>query len=99
MAQWSRKAEKVVVIDGCFMHCHGRMMKNLVGHENMIQFDALPMYNKNSMYSNTMLIDEVPRAQRQALARRVAAGVLAAMKQAGFGDRQSQPASGCASPK
>src|SRR5210317_331627 len=39
MAEWARKAGKVVVIDGCFMHCHGRITKNIVGSENTIQFD------------------------------------------------------------
>jgi uncharacterized metal-binding protein len=69
MAEWAKKANKVVVIDGCFMHCHGRIMKNVVGHENMIQFDALPMYNKDNKYSNTMLVDEIPEAERNDLAR------------------------------
>ena len=45
MAEWAKKGNKVVVIDGCFMRCHGRIMKNIVGDENMIQFDALSMYN------------------------------------------------------
>ncbi|MHC4559823.1 MAG: hypothetical protein ACYS80_21230, partial [Planctomycetota bacterium] len=74
------KANKVVVIDGCFMHCHGRIMKNVVGHENMIQFDALPMYNKNNKYSDTMLVDEIPEAERKDLARQVADKILASLK-------------------
>lgn len=76
MADWAKKAKKVVVIDGCFMRCHGRIMKNIVGAENMIQFDALPMYNKDGRYTNTMLIDEVPEAERKELARQVADKVL-----------------------
>jgi hypothetical protein len=54
MAEWARNSDKVVVIDGCFMHCHGRIMKNIVGSENTIQFDALPMYNRGKKYSDTM---------------------------------------------
>jgi len=80
MAEWAKKANKVVVIDGCFMHCHGRIMKNIVGHENMIQFDALPMYNKDNKYSETMLVDEIPEAERKDLARQVADKVLASLK-------------------
>lgn len=76
MAEWARKAAKVVVIDGCFMRCHGRIMKNIVGSENVIQFDALTMYNKDRKYSNTMLVDEVPEAERKELARQVADKVL-----------------------
>jgi hypothetical protein len=81
MAEWARKAKKVVVIDGCFMHCHGRIMKNIVGPENMIQFDALPMYNKDNKYSDIMLYDEIPEDERKDLARRVADNVLTRLKE------------------
>jgi len=80
MAEWAKKSEKVVVIDGCFMHCHGRIMKNIVGSENTIQFDALPMYNKGKKYSDTMLVDEVPEAERKDLARQVADKIFSALK-------------------
>ena len=76
MAKWAEKSNKVVVIDGCFMHCHGRIMKNLVGHKNMIQFDALPMYNNGKKYSDTMIVDEVPETERKLLARQVADKIL-----------------------
>jgi len=81
MAGWAKKANKVVVIDGCFMHCHGRIMKNIVGDENMIKFDALTMYNKDNKYSDTMLFDEIPEAERKDLARQVADKVLLALRE------------------
>jgi len=65
MAKWAMKAQKVVVIDGCFLRCHGRIMKNIVGHGNMLQFDALPIYNKGNRYSEIMLVEEVPEAERK----------------------------------
>lgn len=80
MADWAKKADKVIVIDGCFMHCHGRMMKNIFGAENTIQFDALPMYNKDQKYSENMVIDEVPESERMDLARQVADKVLSALR-------------------
>jgi uncharacterized metal-binding protein len=80
MAEWARKANKVVVIDGCFMRCHGRIMKNVVGHQNMIQFDALRIYNKNNKYSDIMLVDEIPEAERKDLARQVADKILTSLK-------------------
>jgi uncharacterized metal-binding protein len=80
MAEWARKADKVVVIDGCFMHCHGRIMKNIVGGQNLIQFDAFPIYNKDRKYSDTMLVDEIPEAEREVLARQVADKVLATLR-------------------
>ncbi len=36
MARWTKKAEKVVMIDGCFLTCFGRMMQNLVDQEKII---------------------------------------------------------------
>lgn len=81
MTEWAKKADKVVVIDGCFMHCHGRIMQNIVGDENMIQFDALPVYNKNNKYTDVMMFDEVPEAERKDLARQVADSVLAKLKE------------------
>jgi hypothetical protein len=94
MAEWAKKAHKVVVIDGCFMHCHGRIMKNVVGHENMIQFDALPMYNKDNKYTDTMLVDEIPEAERKDLARQVADKILANLKDNIPYDSESQSACG-----
>ena len=90
MAEWARKANKVVVIDGCFMHCHGRIMKNIVGDQNVIQFDALPIYNKDKKYSDKMLVDEIPEAERGGLARQVADKVLASLRDGTQCDSTSQ---------
>jgi uncharacterized metal-binding protein len=76
MTDWAKKAEKVIVIDGCFMHCHGRIMRNIIGKDNMIQFDALPVYNKGNTYTDVMLYDEVPEEERKQLAQQVADKVL-----------------------
>ena len=75
MAEWAGKAGKVVVIDGCFMHCHGRIMKGFVG-DRVIQFDALPLYNRGGEYTDTMLVDDVPEPERKVLARQVAERIL-----------------------
>jgi len=80
MAEWAKKANKVIVIDGCFMHCHGRIMKNIADEYNTIQFDALPMYNKDNKYTNIMVFDEIPEAERKDLARQVADKVLDSLK-------------------
>jgi len=95
MAEWAKKSDKVVVIDGCFMHCHGRIMKNIIGSESIIQFDALPMYNKDKKYSETMLVDEVPEAERRDLAQQVADKILAKLKDGSPYDSESQPSCGC----
>ena len=78
MAQWIRAAEKSVMIDGCFLKCHGRVLKELVGEEKMIQIDALPLYKK---YTNIFLMDDVPEDERKAVARQVADKIIAKLKQ------------------
>ena len=76
MAQWVKQSGKVVLIDGCFLKCHGRILKNLVGEEAIVHFDALSMYNK---YTNIFEIDDVPESERIEVAREIADTVLAAL--------------------
>ncbi len=74
LAQWIKNAGKIVLIDGCFLRCHGRVLENLVGKENLVQFDALSFYGK---YTDRFDIDSVPEAERKETARKVADMVLA----------------------
>lgn len=76
MARWVKSADKVVVIDGCFLKCHGRALENLVGEEKVVQFDAFAHYKK---YSDVFLMDDVPEAERKDVARQVAGDILAAL--------------------
>ncbi|HXV31286.1 MAG TPA: putative zinc-binding protein [Sinorhizobium sp.] len=73
MLRWVKSADKVIVIDGCFLKCHGRALRNIVGEEKLVQFDALPLYKK---YSDVFLMDDVPEAERQEVAEQVADKVL-----------------------
>jgi uncharacterized metal-binding protein len=75
MAKWVKNAKQVVLIDGCFLRCHGRIIENLIGKEKLVQFDALSVYKK---YTDVFDIDDVPENQRQEAARQVADSVLAA---------------------
>jgi uncharacterized metal-binding protein len=77
IAEWMREARRVVVIDGCFLHCHGRVLKNLIAEEKIAEFDALAVYQK---YSDLFDIDDVPEEERKLAARQVADSVLAAME-------------------
>ncbi len=77
MAKWALAADKVVVIDGCFMQCHGRIVKRLIAEEHLAFFDALAVYKK---HTDVMDIDAVTEAERKELARQVADSVLAALK-------------------
>jgi uncharacterized metal-binding protein len=81
MAQWVKKAEKVVLIDGCFLRCHGRIIESLLARDKLAQFDALSVYKK---YTDVFDIDDVPEEKRQQAARQVADSVLTALKIGGL---------------
>ena len=74
ISQWINNAEKVVIIDGCFLRRHGRILGNLIAKEKLIQFDALPFYKK---YTDLFNIDDVLEKERKEAARKVADYVLA----------------------
>ncbi|HSL70893.1 MAG TPA: putative zinc-binding protein [Longimicrobiales bacterium] len=74
MARWVREAEKVVVLDGCFLKCQARMMRRLLRPGQLVEIDALPFYRK---YVDLFEIDSVPEAERLTAADEVARGVLA----------------------
>jgi hypothetical protein len=61
------------MIDGCFLKCHGRALKGLVGEERMIHIDALPLHRK---YSDIFLMDDVAEAERKDVARQVADKII-----------------------
>ncbi|HET9275592.1 MAG TPA: putative zinc-binding protein [Gemmatimonadales bacterium] len=74
MATWVRTAEKSVMIDGCFLKCHGRVLANLVGEDKVVHIDALPLYKK---YTDVFLMEDVPEEERNAVARQVADRIIA----------------------
>jgi uncharacterized metal-binding protein len=78
MAEWVKTAGKLLMIDGCFLKCHGRVLKKLVGEEKVIHIDALPFYKK---YTDVFLIDDVPEEERKAAARQVADQIIAKLEQ------------------
>ena len=78
MAAWVKEANKVLMIDGCFLGCHGRVLKKLVGEEKVVHIDALPYYKK---YTDVFLMDDVPEEERKGVAREVAAKIIAKLKQ------------------
>ncbi len=77
ISKWIRKASKVVLIDGCFLRCHGRILTNIVGMDRLVEFDALSHYKK---YTDIFDIDDVPEEERNQVAREVADWVLASME-------------------
>jgi uncharacterized metal-binding protein len=77
MVRWVKQADQAIMIDGCFLKCHGRILKNLIDEEKMIHIDALPLYKK---YSDVFLYTDVPEEERIEVAREVADKILAMLK-------------------
>jgi uncharacterized metal-binding protein len=73
MARWVMGAEQTVMVDGCFLKCHGRVLTKLIGAEKVIQIDALPLHKR---YADTFLMDDVPEEERKAVARQVADKII-----------------------
>jgi uncharacterized metal-binding protein len=98
MARWVGQAEQVVVIDGCHLKCHGRIVENIVGKERMRSFAALARYRK---YGDLFEIDAVPEPERRAVSEDVAVGVLKNLRQPATAARgateASPPGGGCGS--
>lgn len=78
MNEWVRSAHRAVMIDGCFLECHGRALRKLVPEEKVIRFDALRFHGK---YGDVFLAEDVPEAERHAAARKVADAIVAALKE------------------
>lgn len=79
MARWVTEADKVVVIDGCFLRCQARQMRHMLRPDQLIEIDALPLYKK---YTDLFEIDAVPEAERNAVADQVAERVLQQLESA-----------------
>jgi uncharacterized metal-binding protein len=73
MARWVKEADQVIMIDGCFLTCFGRILNNVVDREKITHIDALPLYNK---YTDLFDMEDVPEADRQDTAREVADKLL-----------------------
>jgi len=78
LAKWVREAEKVVVIDGCSLCCHGRIAENIIDRDKLVVIDALSIHRK---YADLMDIEEVPEVERKQTARQVADRVLAQLQE------------------
>jgi uncharacterized metal-binding protein len=69
MARWVKEAAQVVMINGCFLKCFGRVLNNLVDPAKITHIDALSLYNK---YTDVFYMEDIAEAERLKTARRVA---------------------------
>ncbi|MEE9170067.1 MAG: hypothetical protein V3U73_09890, partial [bacterium] len=68
----------VVMIDGCFLKCLGRILKNFIDEEAIIHIDVLPLHKK---YGDVFLYTDVPEAERTEVAQEVADKILTKLKE------------------
>ena len=80
MATWVKSADRIIMIDGCFLKCHGRVLNNMVPQDKVVHVDALSLYKK---YTDVFLMDDVPEPERKSVARQVADKIIAGLKQTG----------------
>jgi hypothetical protein len=80
MASWVKGAEKAIMIDGCFLSCHGRALKGLIGDAKVVQMDALRLHKK---YGEVFSMDDVPERELKAVARQVADRIIATLNESG----------------
>lgn len=92
IAKWIRSAEQVVLIDGCFLRCHGRIMERLLNEDRLVQFDALVVHRK---YNEIFDDDDVPEAERKAVARQVADSVLERLRSGGTSNENNSAEQAC----
>ena len=78
MARWVKDADSVVMIDGCFLKCLGRILKNFIDEERIIHIDFMPLHNK---YGDLFLYTDVPEAERTKVAMEVADKILTMLKE------------------
>ena len=76
--RWFVEAPRVLLIDGCFLRCHGRIIENLVDADRLVQFDALSHYKK---FSQWFYLDSIPEDEKQEVARAVAEWVIESMRE------------------
>ena len=80
MTRWVKEAPRVVMIDGCFLKCLGRVLRNFIDPEKIIHVDTLPMHRK---YGDVFLYTDVPEAERTEVAERVAEQISAMLGSGG----------------
>lgn len=73
MTAWVKGSEKVIVLDGCFLGCIGRILENEIDKEKIIHIDTNPLHKK---FSDVFLYTDVPEETRKEVARNVADKIL-----------------------
>jgi uncharacterized metal-binding protein len=73
MARWVKDADQTVMIDGCFLRCHGRVLDNLVDPARVMHIDANTIHQK---YGDVFAYEDIPEDERRSTARQVADAII-----------------------
>ena len=87
MARWVKEADRVVMIDGCFLKCIGRVLNNVVDQEKIVHIDALTLYNK---YTDVFDMEDVPEQERIDTAQHVADQIIPRLMEIGEPDNAAE---------
>jgi uncharacterized metal-binding protein len=68
IANWVKHSKKVVLIDGCYLHCHGRILEELLSKDQLMVIDALRVYKK---YTDLFDLDAIPEEDIKIAAEQV----------------------------
>ena len=78
MTHWVKDADKIVMIDGCFLSCLSRVLNNFVDNEKIIHIDALELYKK---YTDLFDIEDVSEVERIDTIKQVAEKILLSLNE------------------
>lgn len=78
MTRWVKEADKVIMIDGCFLKCIGRILNNFVDEDKIVHIDALQLYKK---YTDLFDMEDVPESERIETAQQVVDQLLPSLRQ------------------
>ncbi len=94
LAKWVRESDRVVVIDGCSLFCHGRIAENIISKDKLVIFNALSIHRK---YADLMDVDDVPEEEKKQTAREVADKILDNLEEGIIYSSEIQSSCGCGS--
>lgn len=76
MAKWVKSSSTVIMIDGCFLSCHGRVLKNIVKSKKILHINAHSIHKK---HGNDFAIGEILDTDLNELASQVVETIRAKM--------------------
>jgi uncharacterized metal-binding protein len=73
MAKWVKESPAIVMIDGCFLACHGRILENIVDPQKIVHINAHGIHRK---YGDDFSMDNIPEYEFTKLTSQVAKTIL-----------------------